>query len=128
MKLSNLALLLVMIVVMALLVPLTATPQGNATPTGNVSNGKDLYLKIGCWECHGYTAQTGNGARLVSTKLNQQGFTNYIRNPRTNGMPMYTAKFVSDQQAADLFAYIKTFKEPAAAKDIPLLNQILNEK
>src|SRR2546422_8367896 len=128
MKLQKWILLPVVVVVIASLVPTAATPQSNAAPTGNVNNGKDLYLKIGCWECHGYSAQTGNGARLVSTKLNQQGFINYIRNPRTNGMPIYTAKFVTDQQAADLFAYIKTFKEPAAAKDIPLLNQILNEK
>jgi mono/diheme cytochrome c family protein len=128
MKLSKLTLFLVVVVVTAVLVPVAATSQGNAASAGNVNNGKELYLKYSCYACHGYTAQTGNGARLVSTKFNQQGFMNYIRNPRTNGMPTYTAKVVPDQQAADLFAYIKTFKEPPAAKDIPLLNQILNEK
>jgi mono/diheme cytochrome c family protein len=128
MKLSKWTLLLVAVMVTAALLPLAAKSQGNAAPAGNVNNGKELYLKYGCYACHGYTAQTGNGAHLVSTKLNLQGFTNYIRNPRTNGMPTYTSKVVPDQQAADLFAYIKTFKEPPAAKDIPLLNQILNEK
>src|SRR6266850_7088713 len=128
MKVSKLTLFLVVGVVTAVLVPVAATSQGNAASAGNVNNGKELYLKYSCYACHGYTAQTGNGARLVSTKLNQQGFTNYIRNPRTNGMPTYTTKVVPDQQAADLFAYIKTFKEPPAAKDIPLLNQLLSEK
>ena len=127
MKLSKLLITAVVLVTGAWLVSFTALAQGNAA-AGNAENGKELYLKYSCYACHGYTAQTGNGARLVSTKLNQQGFTNYIRNPRTNGMPTYTAKVVPDQQAADLFAYIKTFKEPPAAKDIPLLNQLLNEK
>src|SRR6267142_2039698 len=102
MKLSKWTLLLVAVMVTAALLPVAAKSQGNAAPAGNVNNGKELYLKYGCYACHGYTAQTGNGAHLVSTK--------------------------PDQQAADLFAYIKTFKEPPAAKDIPLLNQILNEK
>ena len=128
MKISKILLMVVVLVTAARLVSLTALAQGNPPPAGNVENGKELYLKYSCYACHGYTAQTGNGARLVSTKLNQQGFTNYIRNPRTNGMPVYTAKVVPEQQAADLFAYIKTFKEPPAAKDIPLLNQLLNEK
>jgi len=43
-------------------------------------------------------------------------------------MPLYSAKVVSDQDATDLFAYIKTFKKPPELKDIPLLQQIINEK
>ena len=128
METSKLMLRVVVAVSAALVLSLTTVSQNNALPAGSVENGKELYLKYSCYACHGYSAQTGNGARLVSTKLNQQGFTNYIRNPRTNGMPTYTAKVVPDQQAADLFANIKTFKEPPAAKDIPLLNQLLNEK
>ena len=128
METSKLMLRVVVAVSAALVLSLTTVSQNNALPAGSVENGKELYLKYSCYACHGYSAQTGNGARLVSTKLNQQGFTNYIRNPRTNGMPTYTAKVVPDQQAADLFAYIKTFKEPPAARDIPLLNQLLNEK
>ena len=97
-------------------------------PSGDTKRGEDLYKKNGCWECHGYTGQTGNGARLVSTALNANGFMNYLRNPRTNQMPLYSAKVISDQDAADLFAYIKTFKKPPEAKEIPLLQQIINEK
>jgi mono/diheme cytochrome c family protein len=65
---------------------------------------------------------------LATTALNANGFVNYIRKPRTNQMPLYSAKVISDQDGADLFAYIKTFKKPAEAKDIPLLQQIINEK
>jgi len=103
---------------------------GSMPPQGapDAKRGGELYAKDGCWQCHGYTASTGNGAPLVLTGLNATGFMNYIRNPRTSNMPAYTSTVVSDAQAADLFAYIKTFKKPAEAKDIPLLQQILNEK
>jgi cytochrome c553 len=104
-----------------------AFPQTPAAPAGDAKRGETNYAKYGCWECHGYTGQTGNGARLATTSLNANGFTNYLRNPRTNQMPLYSAKNISDQDAADLFAYIKTFKKPPEAKDIPLLQQIVNE-
>src|SRR5262245_11629845 len=78
-----------------------ASPQ-NAPPAPDVKKGGELYTKYGCWECHGYTGSTGNGAPLAITSLNATGFTNYIRNPRTTGMPLYSAKVVSDAEAADL--------------------------
>ncbi len=106
-----------------------AAPAPNLNlPAGDVKRGESNYAKYGCWECHGYTGQTGTGAKLVSTVLNANGFVNYIRGPRTNQMPLYSAKVVSDQDAADLYAYIKTFKKPPEAKDIPLLQQIISEK
>jgi mono/diheme cytochrome c family protein len=105
----------------------TAGVIGAQVPAGDAKRGEGYYMKNGCWECHGYTGQSGNGARLVTTALNANGFANYIRNPRTNQMPTYSAKVISDQDAADLFAYIKTFKRPPEAKDIPLLQQIINE-
>lgn len=97
-------------------------------PPGDAKRGSALYLASGCWECHGYTGATGTGAPLVLTGLSAGGFANYIRNPRTPAMPLYSAKVISDVAAADLYAYIKTFKKPADAKDIPLLQQIMNEK
>src|SRR5262245_38078990 len=97
-------------------------------PEGDAKRGETYYSKYGCWECHGYTGQTGNGARLAKTALNANGFDNYIHNAGTKQMPLYSGKVISDQDGADLFAYIKTFKKPPEAKDIPLLQQIINEK
>jgi mono/diheme cytochrome c family protein len=105
-----------------------APPVNLNLPAGDVKRGETYYAKYGCWECHGYTGQTGNGARLATMALNANGFVNYIRSPRTNQMPLYSAKVISDQDGADLFAYIKTFKKPPEAKDIQLLQQIINEK
>jgi mono/diheme cytochrome c family protein len=95
-----------------------------ASQSGNTENGKRLFLKNGCYQCHGQAGQGGlAGARLAQTKLTLTAFTAYLRNPPPGGMPPYRAKVMSDQEVADVWTYIKTFPEPRAAKDIPLLNQ-----
>jgi mono/diheme cytochrome c family protein len=103
------------------------------TPAGDARKGKDVYVKFGCYSCHDYSGQGGNGAatgpRLIGLPMTQPAFITFLRSPsRPQNMPPYTAKVMTDAQAADLYAYIKTFQPSQAAKDIPLLNQIMNEK
>ncbi|MDP8990401.1 MAG: cytochrome c [Acidobacteriota bacterium] len=94
------------------------------TKQGDTANGKRLFERNGCYQCHGYIGQGGTaGARLAQTKLPLLVFTAYVRNPASGGMPPFRAKVMSDQELADVYAYIKTFPEPKSAKDIPLLNQ-----
>lgn len=92
-----------------------------AQQKGNANNGKAIFVKNGCWQCHGYAGQGGNaGARLAQTKLSQVAFTAFVRNPPAGGMPPYRAKVMSDQELADVFSYVQSFPEPP--KNIPLLN------
>jgi mono/diheme cytochrome c family protein len=105
-----------------------AGQAGASASSPDAKRGETFYNKYGCWECHGYTASTGNAAVLVTSSLSAGGFTSYIRNPRTAGMPAYSAKVVPDSEVADIYAFVKTQKRPAEAKDIPLLLQIMNEK
>jgi len=98
------------------------------TPTGDAQKGKDVYVKFGCYGCHDYSGAGGNGAatgpRLIGLPMTQPAFIAFLRSPsRPQNMPPYTAKVMTDAQGADLYAYIKTFQPPQAAKDIPLLNQ-----
>jgi hypothetical protein len=58
--------------------------------------------------------------------MNLPGFSAYLRNPRQ--MPPYTDKVLSDEQAADLWAYIKAMPESPAAASIPLLSRIMSER
>ena len=107
-----------------LTVALSAVVALAQTPAGNVENGKKLFLRDGCWECHGYAAQGGrDGARLSETALTTAQFTRYIRRP-TGAMPAYIEKVVSDAEAADLWAYVRSLTGPKAAKDVPLLMQL----
>jgi mono/diheme cytochrome c family protein len=93
------------------------------TKAGDASNGQRLFEKDGCYQCHGHVGQGGTaGARLSQTKLPLAAFTVIVRNPPSGGMPPFRAKVLSDQEIADIYAYIKTFPEPKPLKDIPLLN------
>jgi len=100
-----------------------AQAVGNAQ-TGNAENGKRLFLRDGCYECHGYAGQgSRDGARLASTILSVQGLIRYVRRP-TGAMPAFTDKVVSDQELTDIYAYVKSLPGPKPVKDIPLLNQL----
>ena len=110
----------------ALLLALTTlaqppAPSPTPSPGANVVKGKDVYLRYGCWACHGYAGHGGGGPRLVPARLSLGAFSAFVRNPPT--MPPYTAKVLSDAQLADVFAYLKTLPESPPAKDIPLLNE-----
>jgi mono/diheme cytochrome c family protein len=102
-----------------------ASGQSNSqnNKIGDLKNGERLYLKNGCFQCHGYAGQGGlAGARLAQTKLTATGFTAFVRNPPSGGMPPYRPKVMSDQELLDVWSYIQTFPAPVPAKDIPLLN------
>ncbi len=100
-----------------------ARPAAPAT-TGNATSGKDVYLSYSCYACHGYNAQTGNGPRLLPQRMAQQPFVQYLRQPRTAGMPTYSQKVMSDAQAADIYAYVLSLPKAPELKDVPLLGQL----
>jgi mono/diheme cytochrome c family protein len=92
----------------------------DAAPKGDVENGKKLYSSYGCYQCHGYAAQGGAGARLAPRPIPFATFSRYVRRP-TGQMPPYTAKVVSDQELADIYAFLVTIPAPPAANSIPIL-------
>jgi ubiquinol-cytochrome c reductase cytochrome c subunit len=89
----------------------------------NVENGKKLFAKLGCYECHGYQGQGGGaGAKLAPGTPSVTALTAYVRHP-SGTMPPYTAKVVSDAELADIRAYLASVPAPPPVKSIPLLNQ-----
>jgi mono/diheme cytochrome c family protein len=99
------------------------TPAGqNAAPLGNAENGKKIFAAYGCYQCHGYVAQGGAaGARLNPLPLSWPKFTKYLRHP-SGQMPPYTANVVTDQELADIYAYLQSIPKPPDLKSIPILN------
>ena len=92
------------------------------TPSGNAENGKKLYLRYGCNACHGTQAHGGgSGPELGPNAIPFEAFRAYVHHPAAE-MPPYTEKVVSDQQWADIYAFIKSVPRPPDAKTIPLLN------
>src|SRR5262244_985503 len=103
----------------------SSTPPA-APAAANLQQGHELYLKYSCYACHGYDGHGGAGARIVPLPLTVQRFTAFVRSPRR--MPPYTEKVLTDAQAADLFAYIKSLPASPSADQIPLLKRIMEEK
>ena len=111
-----------LLIVLILAVAAIARAQNTAF-AGDPANGKKIFEADGCWQCHNYNGSGGRqGARLAQTKFTAQGFISYIRKPRT--MPPYSAKVISDKEATDVWAYIKTFPEPPALSSIAILNNL----
>jgi mono/diheme cytochrome c family protein len=123
---------------MALVATLSAqpnTPAPTSPVTGNAVTGKGLYYKYGCYACHGYNGETG--ARPFVGRWGhletEQSFITFLRGranvapvvPSTS-MPNFGASSLPDNNAKDIYAYIRTFKSSAPeSKDVPTLNAIV---
>ena len=94
-----------------------------ASPAGNAANGKTLYVQVGCYQCHGLAGQGAvmTGPAVLRTAYAFDGFLAQLRRP-TNQMPPYEAAILSDQEAADIYVYLKGMPAPRDPGSIPLLN------
>jgi mono/diheme cytochrome c family protein len=99
--------------------------KNESSPAGNAENGKKIFTKDGCYECHGREGQgaaQGAGPRIGPPQLSFEAFTKYVHQP-TGQMPPYTSKVISDQDLADIYAYLQSRPKATPSKNIPLLNQ-----
>jgi mono/diheme cytochrome c family protein len=99
--------------------------RAQEAPPGDVGNGKRLYLTDGCFTCHGRSGQGGNfngpAPRLAKTEMPFDGFKGQVRDP-ANDMPAYSAAVLSDQDIADVYAYVQSLSGARSSKDISILN------
>ena len=110
-------------VIAVLVAPLgLANAQDVSAPAGNAEHGKALYRGVGCYQCHGLAGQGAimTGPRVSRTEFAFDGFLNQLRHP-ANQMPPYEAAVVSDQDAADIYAYLRQMPVPPDPNSIPLL-------
>jgi len=94
-------------------------------PKGDAARGQGLFMRNMCYTCHGTAGQggdRGSGPRIAPDPFPWEAFTTAVRRPRES-MPRYAAEFVSDQDLADIYAYVSSFKAGAKARDIPLLKE-----
>ena len=108
--------------VFSLLIALAAPAMAQNAAAGNAGNGKRLFLRNGCYQCHGTAGQGGTGPKLAPRPLALAALIAYVRKPG-QGMPPFSPKVMPDAELADVRAYLATIPEPPAVKDIPLLNQ-----
>ena len=115
--------------------PVANVPPPTSPVTGNAAAGKALYSTYGCYACHGFNGETGRAfVGRWGNLATEQGFITFLR-ARANvaplapstSMPSFAESALSDKQAKDIYAYIRTFKSSAPElKDIPTLNAIVD--
>lgn len=100
-----------------------STSKPADSPAGNAENGKRVFMSVGCFSCHGTLGHDGGGGgpKIGPDALPFKAFAAYLRNPKE--MPPYTEKVMSDQEVADVYAYLKSVPRSPDLKSIPLLNE-----
>jgi mono/diheme cytochrome c family protein len=100
----------------------SAWPQD--APRGDLDNGKRVYLATGCFTCHGRAGQGGayNGPApaLAKTAMPFEGFKMQLRNP-SKDMPAYSEPVMSDQEIADIYAFMQSLPGRRDVKGIAIL-------
>jgi mono/diheme cytochrome c family protein len=103
--------------------------SGASANVGDAERGKELFVKDGCYECHGYQGQGGSytGPRIAPDPLPWEAIAAFIRNPpgvnspatKDSAMPPYTSKMIPDKDVQDIYAYLKAIPAATDRKNIP---------
>lgn len=99
----------------------TAAPRPAApVPAGRADVGRTLFMKNGCFLCHGAEAQGGAAGPRLGPAAISFARLSYVRKT-TGEMPPYTTKVLSDRDLADIYAFLESLPKPAPVSSIPLL-------
>ena len=106
------------------------TPPGSpraaaAAPVAqDAAHGQELYTTNGCYQCHGYEGQgaSSTGPRIAPNPIAFNRFMDQVYDPR-DLMPRYPREYLSQQDLADIYAYLQSIPAPPDPAQIPLLNQ-----
>ena len=112
-----------LLAMMGALLSTTLSAQAPATaPPGNAASGQKLFQSHGCWTCHGTVAHGGGGSgpRIAGRVPAWPAFSKAVRRP-TDEMIPYTEKVLSNQELADIFAWLRSLPAPPAVASIPQL-------
>jgi mono/diheme cytochrome c family protein len=94
-------------------------------PKGDAAKGKQIYMADGCFLCHGRVGQGGGYntpvPSLAKTELPFEPFRLQLRQP-ADDMPAYSTAVVSDEQIADIYAYVQSLPGRRDPKSISILN------
>jgi mono/diheme cytochrome c family protein len=97
-----------------------------ASAEGSPEKGKVAFVMHGCFQCHGTVGQgsviTSGGKVLTNTALPLEAFQAFVRTTN-RAMPPYSEKILSNDDLADIYAYLESIPKPVDYKTIPLLNQ-----
>ena len=83
----------------------------------DAQRGEETYLRVGCWQCHGYAAQgASTGPKLAPDPLPVEVIREKLR-VAGDRMPPYREAVLSDDEIADIHAYLETIPPPPRLED-----------
>ena len=91
-----------------------------AADAASPEHGRAVFMKMGCWQCHGTVGQGGAGPRIAPDPIPEETFAAFLRTT-SRAMPPYREKILSDADLADIYGYLQSVPKPADAAGIPLL-------
>ena len=87
----------------------------------SVENGKRVYLRVGCWQCHGTVGQGGAaGPKIAPDPLPYDALAAFVRTTN-RAMPPYRESVLRNDELADIYAYLQSIPKPPPAESLPLL-------
>lgn len=90
--------------------------------SGDARKGREVFVKVGCWGCHGYAGQGGvAGPKIAPDPLPTEALVAYLRNASGTRMPPYDAKGLPDGDIAHIRAYLASIPKTGDWKSVPLL-------
>jgi ubiquinol-cytochrome c reductase cytochrome c subunit len=105
----------------------TAYAQSDKAARSSAAQGKAVFMRVGCYTCHGTVGQGGAGARLSPNTLPLAAFQTWVRGGTPGwsigrGMPAFPVSVVSETEIADVRTFLASLPAPPKPDDIPLLN------
>jgi mono/diheme cytochrome c family protein len=92
----------------------------------SAEHGKTAFIQNGCWQCHGTMGQgsimTSGGKRLAPDPSPWETFSAFVRSSN-RAMPPFSEKILSDNDLADIYAYLLSIPKPPDTASIPLLKE-----
>lgn len=79
-------------------------------PAGNPENGKRWYAMHNCSACHGKNGNDGRALPVAGLGMSFSKFEGILRKPYSPSMPKFSEEKLSKQDAADIYAWLKSLK------------------
>ena len=97
--------------------------SAESAAAASAEKGKAAFVQHGCWQCHGYQGQGGvTGPKLAPDPIPFDALSSFVRTT-TGNMPAFREEILSNDDLADIYAYLESIPKGRPATAIPLLNQ-----
>src|SRR5262249_19716893 len=103
---------------------LSSALASSAALAASAEKGKTLFIRYGCFQCHGTVGQGGNaGPKRAPDPLRFEALSAFVRTTNRQ-MPPYREAVLPNEDLADIYAYLQSIPPTKDYKSIPLLNDL----